>query len=96
MDEYKLEEILNHFFEEKDTGLFLDLAAYSIVCENNVGQYYPDYAYNHPLFTEGMKIYSDSKMSDFLNGITDDQSIAGRNEVCANGCGKRLFRVYRG
>ena len=25
---------------------------YSIVCENNAGQYYPMYAYNHPLFTK--------------------------------------------
>ncbi len=40
-----------------------DLAAYSIVTENNAGQYYPEYAYNYPLFTQGMKLYSDSKVS---------------------------------
>lgn len=31
----------------KDSGLFLDLAAYAIVTENNASQYYPDYAYCH-------------------------------------------------
>ena len=31
------------------------------------GQYYPDYAYCHPLFTEGLHIYSDSKVSEFLS-----------------------------
>ena len=64
----------------KDCGLFLDLCAYSIVCENNAGQYYPMYAYNHPLFTEKMHIYSDTKVSDFFASITDDQSIGFLNE----------------
>lgn len=44
------------------------------------GQYYPDYAFNHPLFTDGMKVYSDSKVSDFINSITRDQSISFQNE----------------
>lgn len=38
-------------------SLFLDLATYTIIAEENAGQYYPDYAYNHPLFTKDMKIY---------------------------------------
>ena len=59
----------------KDSGLFLDLAAYSIITEGNAAQYYPDYAYNHPLFTSDMKIFSDSKISDFLKSITDDQRL---------------------
>lgn len=57
----------------KDFGLFLDLAAYSIVTEGNAAQYYPDYAYHHPLMTEDMKIYSDSKVSDFLSEERNDQ-----------------------
>jgi hypothetical protein len=77
--DYKLTEILGEYFTEKDLGLFLDLATYSIIAENNAAQYYPDYAYNHPLFTKGMKLYSDSKVSDFLNSITDDQSIGFLN-----------------
>ena len=64
----------------KDSGLFLDLAAYVIVAENNAAQYYPDYAYNHPLFTAGMKVYSDSKVSRFLRDISRDDSIRFQNE----------------
>jgi transposase len=80
MQDYGLPKMLSKYLGEKDTGLFLDLAAYSIICENNAAQYYPDYAYNHPLLTEGMKIHSDSKVSDFLASITDDQSVGFLNE----------------
>ena len=76
---YHLDEILGRLIG-KESGLFLDIAAYTIVAENNAGQYYPDYAYNHPLFTDGMKVYSDSKVSSFINSITRDQSIAFQNE----------------
>lgn len=64
----------------KDAGLFLDLAAYSIITEDNAGQYYPDYAYNHALFTDDMRICSDSKVSDFLGDVTVDQRIQFLNE----------------
>jgi len=80
MEEYHLEEILSHYFKGKDLGLFLDLAAYSIVTESNVAQYYPEYAYNHPLFTEDMRIYSDTKISTFLHFVTEDQSVSFLNE----------------
>lgn len=77
--EYKLDEMLSSIIG-KDAGLFMDLAVYSIITENNAGQYYPDYAFNHPLFTDKMKIYSDSKVSDFINGIAKDQSIEFLNQ----------------
>ena len=77
--EYKLEDIIGMIIG-RDGRLFLDLAIYSIISESNAGQYYPDYAYNHPLFTEAMRIYSDSKVSDFLNSITKDQSIWFQSE----------------
>ena len=77
--EYELDDMTRHIIG-RDCGLFLDLAAYSIITENNAGQYYPDYAYNHPLFTENMRLYSDSKVSDFLNSITIDQSITFLND----------------
>ncbi|MFI3215043.1 MAG: hypothetical protein R3Y24_17175 [Eubacteriales bacterium] len=64
--DYKLKELLGLYFSERDLGLFLDLATYSIITEKNVGQYYPDYAYNHPLLSPNMKVYSDSTVSDFL------------------------------
>ena len=79
IEEYNLVELLGGYFEQRDLGLFLDLAVYSIIAENNAAQYYPDYTYNHPLFTNGMKQYSDSTVSDFLNSVTDDQSMGFLN-----------------
>ncbi len=79
-DEYKLPELLGRQFEDKDLGLFLDLIAYTITCENNAGQYYPMYAFGHPLFTEGMRVYSDTKVSDFLCGMTGEESIGFLND----------------
>ena len=79
IEEYNLVELLGGYFEQRDLGLFLDLAVYSIIAENNAAQYYPDYTFNHPLFTNGMKQYSDSTVSDFLNSVTDDQSIGFLN-----------------
>lgn len=77
--DYHLDEMVARIIG-KDAGLFIDLAAYSIITENNAGQYYPDYAYNHALFTNDMRIYSDSKVSDFLQDITVDQRINFLNE----------------
>ena len=74
--EYKLEERLNRYLPAKDVGLLLDLAAYSIIEEDNRAQHYPAYAYSHPLFTEEMRIYSDSKISDFLSSMDEEVSAA--------------------
>lgn len=79
ISDYRLDLMLARIIG-KDAGLFLDLAAYSIITENNAGQYYPDYAYNHPLLTDEMRIYSDSKVSDFLSGVMTDQRIQFLNE----------------
>lgn len=75
---YKLNQKIGDIIK-KDSGLFLDLAAYAIVMENNAAQHYPDYAYNHPLFTDRMKIFSDSKVSRFLRDISRDDSIEFQN-----------------
>jgi len=80
IEEYNLREVLGHYLETKDVGLFLDLVAYTKITENNAWQYYPDFSYNHPLFTQGMRVYIDSKISDFLNTMTEDQSIQFLNE----------------
>lgn len=77
--EYHLDEVLADLIG-KDSGLFLDLAVYAIIAENNAGQYYPDYAYNHPLFTDQMKMYSDSKVSDFIATIKKSQSVEFLNQ----------------
>ena len=57
--------MIRKYFGERESGLVEDLASYSIISENNAAQYYPAYAYNHPLFTEKMHIYSDTKVSEF-------------------------------
>lgn len=80
MEEYKLSDTLGKYVKAKDLGLLLDLAAYSIITEGNAGQYYPDYAYNHPLFTNGMRIYSDSKVSEFLQTLSEDQCVGFLND----------------
>ena len=80
VEEYQLTDILGHYINRKDLGLVLDLAAYSIITERNAGQYYPDYAYNHPLFSNGMHIYSDSKVSDLLQSMTEEMSAGFLNE----------------
>lgn len=77
--EYHLDAILSELIG-KDSGLFQDLAAYSIVTEGNAAQYYPEYAYRRPLFTEGMHIYSDSKISDFINSIDKSCSVEFLNK----------------
>ena len=74
LDEYKLQPMLTKRFGD-DTGLILDLVAYLIVEEDNAGQYYPDFAFTHPLFSKKMRIYSDSKVSRLLGSITKDQCI---------------------
>jgi len=74
MQEYNLPMMLEKLLK-KDCGLFLDLVSYMIVNEENAGQYYPDFAFCHPLFSEGMRIYSDSKVSRFLSSVTKEQII---------------------
>ena len=56
LDKYGIPAILDNHFDNKDKGLLLDLISHSLISENNEGQYYLDYAYNHPLFTEDMHI----------------------------------------
>ena len=59
----------------KDSGLLLDLACFSIINEDNAAQYYPDFAFSHPLFSHNMRIYSDSKVSRLLGSLTRDHTI---------------------
>ena len=80
LNEYGIPDLLGMQFDPKEVDLFEDLVSYSIICENNAGQYYPDYAYNHPLFTDDMHIYSDTKVSEFLCSMTKDQSIGFLND----------------
>jgi len=72
--DYKLDETFEFLFG-KQAGLLLDFVVYSIVTENNVAQYYSDYAYNHVLLTNNMKIYSDSTISDLFKSVPKDKFI---------------------
>ena len=53
---------------------FLDLAFYFIICESNVCQHYDVYAKGHPLFTAGMRAYSDSTLSRILINTPPDSA----------------------
>jgi len=79
LQEYNLHNHLGTWFS-KDCGLLLDLMAYLIVEEENAGQYYPDFAFDHPLFSEGMRVYSDSKVCRFLQSVTQEQIIGFLND----------------
>ncbi|MGM9787559.1 MAG: transposase [Candidatus Cryptobacteroides sp.] len=94
VEEYGLRPMLERHFG-KDAGLVLDLAAYSIVTEDNAAQHYPSYAYQHPLFSDGMGIASDEKICRFLKSVTPDMRAgflydwnSGRNG------GRRIYISY--
>jgi transposase len=74
LDDYKIPDLLRKYFKE-DTELLLDLVAYILIEEENAGQYYPDYAYGHALFSVNMRIYSDSKVCRFLKSVKVEQTI---------------------
>ena len=91
--ESMLDKIINGIYsDDRGTGLFMDLASYYLTTENNAGQYYPDYAYSHPLFTPEYKIYSDSTISKFISEITVEDSVAFQNEW--NGIKKKKDKIY--
>ena len=90
--ESKIYEYLDNFFDPADKGLLMDMISYTIICENNAGQYYPDYAYCRPLFTDNMTIYSDSKISTFLRDVKDDQRIGFLNHW--NGMKDHREKIY--
>lgn len=58
IEDYGLFDHLNSW-DERGKGLLLDLAAYSIISENNAAQHYPEYAYNHPSLTPGHTVQFD-------------------------------------
>ena len=74
LNEYKLPKLLEKWFRN-DYGLLMDLVSYLIVDEDNTGQHYPDYAFCHPLFSDDMRIYSDSKVCRFFSSVTKEQTI---------------------
>ncbi len=92
VEDYGLFDKLGREFNYGELMLFIDLAAYSLISEDNAAQHYPDYTYNHPVFTDGMKRFSDSKISTFFKSITFEQ-IAGFLEIWNKGR-DRKERIY--
>lgn len=93
MMESMMENIVSSIYnDDRGTGLFLDLVSYYLTTENNARQYYPDYAYNHPLFTPGYKIYSDSTVSEFIGQISVDDSVEFQDEW--NAIKKNKDKIY--
>lgn len=91
--ESMVNKIVDHIYnDDRGSGLFLDLVSYYLITENNAGQYYPDYAYNHPLFTPQLKIYSDSTVSKFTSQISVEESIDFQNEW--NAIKKKNDKIY--
>ena len=72
LQEQGLDQILLDRFGSQ-AGLFQDFVSYLIVEEDNAAQHYPDYAYNHPLFTVGMRVLSDSTISKLLKETSEEQ-----------------------
>lgn len=91
IQEYGLDAFLERQLGD-NAGLFVDLLSYMIVNEDNAGQYYPDYAFTHPLFTKGMRILSDSTVSRFFNRISKDNILGFLNEW--NGKQDHHSRIY--
>ena len=84
MRESLIERIISSLYgDERGTGLFLDLAAYYLTTENNAGQYYPDYAYNHPLFTPEAGRQSGKKKTEY-EGAGACKGNARLSEVAAS------------
>lgn len=74
VEEYGIDTKLEEHLGE-DSKLVLDLASYMVINQDNAAQYYPDYAFNHPLFTADMQIFSDSTVSRLLQRTTRDQML---------------------
>lgn len=79
LEAYKIPQTLMKYFY-KESGLILDLVSCMIVDKENAGQYYSNFAFNHSLFSDSMRIYSNSKVCRLLKSISRDQINAFLNE----------------
>lgn len=73
--DHRLAELILEIFGPKG-AFIMDLASYMIITEDNSGQHYPDYAWEHPLFTPQMRVLSDSTVSRRLSEIKEDQILS--------------------
>ena len=93
LQEYKLPGMLRKYLGT-DCGLFLDLVSFLIIEEENVGLHYPDFAFCHPLFSEGMRIYSDVKVSRLLNSIRREQMLGFLDDWNQNRDHRQRIYIY--
>ena len=95
LEAYKIPQMLMNYFY-KESGLILDFVSYMIVDEENAGQYYPDFAFNHPLFDLfGTDMRHDKDILDadiivlhWVNSFISDRSICQLMKL-----GKPIFWV---
>lgn len=79
LDRLHLKEILTKLLG-KFYGLFIDIVAYMIITEDNTGWHYRRYAHEHALFSDRMRVYSDSTISRRFEAIEEDVSVAFLDE----------------
>lgn len=60
---------MDEIFQEP-SDLLIDLAAYSLVYKNCNNLFYNDYINSHPLFTNHMEVFSNSKISNIIENIS--------------------------
>ena len=67
-----LDELMLTVFGENG-WLYLDLVLYFILFESSTSTHFEKYAFDHPLLSPKMHVYSDSTLSRRIAAITDDQ-----------------------
>lgn len=72
LEDYGLKSWMQEHFGSLDGGLLLDLASYMVVDESNVAQHYPAWAWERPLYSPDMHIYSDTKVARVLKHVDRD------------------------
>lgn len=64
-------ELLRQRVGTADLALLMDLVAYTLISENNAGQHFSDYAYQHPSAGREMHVYSDQEIAVFLKSLRE-------------------------
>lgn len=74
ISDYRLNEILTTAIrDERNRGVFIDFAAYELITSSNAAQHFGSFAYRHPTFSPGMRIYSDTVIGEVFEEITCDE-----------------------
>lgn len=60
---------MDEVFQE-NSNLLIDLASYTLLYQDCKNLFYNDYIYSHPLFTNHMEVFSNSKISNIIENIS--------------------------